>query len=194
MTPWQEFPRQDVTSPAARSLDLPDLPDKIWIHILGFATHVHGYNYLDVDDALVDLSKKFNINSTRMSILLVNKRFHVRTSEVVVGHTLPINAVFPALTEARSWIPLCHSAHHKRPSCRRTRRQSRIFGTASVIRPRSLRSRRSLPSSRLVHTCSSHQFGTPQRSHTSPARVGQARTPWQSITVAMGNADTLTRH
>ncbi|KAI0663145.1 hypothetical protein C8Q70DRAFT_956235 [Cubamyces menziesii] len=76
MTPWQEFPRQDVTSPAARSLDLPDLPDKIWIHILGFATHVHGYNYLDVDDALVDLSKKFNINSTRMSILLVNKRFH----------------------------------------------------------------------------------------------------------------------
>ncbi|KAI0332477.1 hypothetical protein GY45DRAFT_1320990 [Cubamyces sp. BRFM 1775] len=77
MIPWQEFPPNDAMVPATtRCLNLPDLPDKIWTRILGFATHVHGYNFLDVDGALVDLSKRCSINSTRMNVLLVNKLFH----------------------------------------------------------------------------------------------------------------------
>ncbi|KAH9894373.1 hypothetical protein C8Q73DRAFT_760621 [Cubamyces lactineus] len=77
MTPWQDFPPQDAIDPAMRSLALlSNLPDDIWTRILGFATHAHGYNYFDVDDALVDLSKKVHVNSTRTNVLLVSKRFH----------------------------------------------------------------------------------------------------------------------
>ncbi|CDO74555.1 hypothetical protein BN946_scf184632.g12 [Trametes cinnabarina] len=75
MTRWAEFPMpQDLRWPGA--LSLPELPDKIWTRILGYATHVHGYNYLEFDDALVDLSKRAEVNTTRTNILLVSKRFH----------------------------------------------------------------------------------------------------------------------
>ncbi|KAI9066361.1 hypothetical protein FKP32DRAFT_1664846 [Trametes sanguinea] len=75
MTPWADFPLlQEVQLPGFVSL--PDLPDKIWARILGYATHVHGYNYLEIDDALVDLSKRSHVNTTRANILLVSKRFH----------------------------------------------------------------------------------------------------------------------
>ncbi|OJT09970.1 hypothetical protein TRAPUB_13551 [Trametes pubescens] len=72
---------------------LPDLPDKIWIHILGFATEGCAYNLraFGGKDRLVPANEP--INRTRRNILLVSKRFHVRAifsgriSKYTDGHT-----------------------------------------------------------------------------------------------------------
>ncbi len=76
MTPWA-----DVSLPnASQSFPngpLPDIPDDIWSRILGYATHVHGYNYMGLDDELLRLSEQEKVNVTRRHVVLVSKRFHV---------------------------------------------------------------------------------------------------------------------
>ncbi|KAI0370167.1 hypothetical protein BV20DRAFT_1121415 [Pilatotrama ljubarskyi] len=74
MTPCIEFPLNDVVRPHPAAL--PDLPDKLWSRILGYATHVHGYDYLELDDESVKLSAMEKVNWTRRSVLLVNRHFH----------------------------------------------------------------------------------------------------------------------
>lgn len=76
MTPWVEFPMPDALDPAPLAR-FPDLPDQVWSRILGFATHEHGYNFLEVDNDLVRLSETAQVNTIRRHIMLVNKRFHV---------------------------------------------------------------------------------------------------------------------
>ncbi|OSC98702.1 hypothetical protein PYCCODRAFT_1447286 [Trametes coccinea BRFM310] len=96
MTRWADFPLPQEVSWLG-PVNLPDLPDKIWSRILGYATHVHGYDYLEMDDALVDLSKRAHVNTTRVNILLVSRRFcrlgrqylyaipHVRSDQAAAG-------------------------------------------------------------------------------------------------------------
>ncbi|KAI9065303.1 hypothetical protein FKP32DRAFT_1648028 [Trametes sanguinea] len=55
---------------------LPELPDKIWERILGFATHAAGFNYLQMDDELFRRNAWPPVNLTRRNILLVCKKFH----------------------------------------------------------------------------------------------------------------------
>ncbi|KAI0356528.1 hypothetical protein OH77DRAFT_1423458 [Trametes cingulata] len=74
MTACIDFPLQDVIE--SRPTALPDLPDKLWSRILGYATHVHGYDYLEMDAELVKFSSTEKVNRTRRSILLVNKEFY----------------------------------------------------------------------------------------------------------------------
>lgn len=76
MTPWVELsPPHAIQSPSNGAL--PELPDNIWSRILGYATHVHGYNYLEMDDELARLSEQEQVNVTRRHAVLVSKRFYV---------------------------------------------------------------------------------------------------------------------
>lgn len=75
MTPWVDLALPTLNPSPCNST--PDLPDNVWSRILGFATHVHGYNYLEMDDELARLSDEAEVNVTRRNIVLVSKRFYV---------------------------------------------------------------------------------------------------------------------
>ncbi|KAI0663317.1 hypothetical protein C8Q70DRAFT_507244 [Cubamyces menziesii] len=69
-----DFPAGDVIRPDPGPL--PELPDKIWERILGYATHVSGHNYLQMDADLFRCASWPPINVTRRNILVVCKRFY----------------------------------------------------------------------------------------------------------------------
>ncbi|KAL1946574.1 hypothetical protein VTO73DRAFT_14678 [Trametes versicolor] len=75
MTPWIDLsiPHANQSPPNGALLALPD---DIWSRVLGYATHVHGYNYLDMDGELVSLSEQEHVNVTRRHVVLVSKRFY----------------------------------------------------------------------------------------------------------------------
>lgn len=73
-----DFPAGDVIRPDPGPL--PELPDKIWERILGYATHVSGHNYLQMDADLYRRASWPPINVTRRNILVVCKRFYVGIS------------------------------------------------------------------------------------------------------------------
>lgn len=75
MTPWAELALPTLNP--SPSNGTPDFPDAVWSRVLGFATHVHGYNYLEMDDDLARLSDEEQVNVTRRNIVLVSKRFYV---------------------------------------------------------------------------------------------------------------------
>ncbi|KAI0323822.1 hypothetical protein GY45DRAFT_1332222 [Cubamyces sp. BRFM 1775] len=74
MVPILDFPAGDVVKPDPGPL--PELPDKIWERILGYATHVSGHNYLRMDEELYQRASWPPINATRRSILVVCKMFY----------------------------------------------------------------------------------------------------------------------
>ncbi|KAH9899239.1 hypothetical protein C8Q73DRAFT_679056 [Cubamyces lactineus] len=74
MVPILDFPPGDVVKPDPGPL--PELPDKIWERILGYATHVSGHNYLRMDANLFRRASWPPINATRRNILVVCKRFY----------------------------------------------------------------------------------------------------------------------
>ena len=59
---------------------LPELPDKFWDKILGFATHVHDPDYLHIDEEVFNRSCHLwpPVNSIRKKVLLLSRRFYVR--------------------------------------------------------------------------------------------------------------------
>lgn len=75
MTPWVDLALPILNQ--SPSNGIPDFPDDVWSRVLGFATHVHGYNYLEMDDELARLSDEAEVNVTRRNIVLVSKRFYV---------------------------------------------------------------------------------------------------------------------
>ena len=74
-----DFPEIDAITTSTSHL--PDsLPDDVWFRILGYATHITGYNYLRVDPDHWEASQRLlpTVTNTRKQVLLVCKRFHVR--------------------------------------------------------------------------------------------------------------------
>ncbi|KAL7277261.1 hypothetical protein ACG7TL_009114 [Trametes sanguinea] len=74
MVAIMDFPADSVLKEVPGPL--PELPDKIWERILGYATHAAGFNYLLMDDELFRRNSWPPVNLTRRNILLVCKRFH----------------------------------------------------------------------------------------------------------------------
>ncbi|OSC97772.1 hypothetical protein PYCCODRAFT_1461708 [Trametes coccinea BRFM310] len=74
MVAIMDFPADSVLKEVPGPL--PELPDKIWERILGYATHAAGFNYLPMDDELFHRNSWPPVNLTRRNILLVCKRFH----------------------------------------------------------------------------------------------------------------------
>ena len=59
---------------------LSELPDKLWDRILGFATHVHDPDYLQVDEEIFNRTLHLwpPVNLIRKKVLLLSRRFYVR--------------------------------------------------------------------------------------------------------------------
>ncbi|TBU48039.1 hypothetical protein BD309DRAFT_987589 [Dichomitus squalens] len=75
MVKLTEYPDVEVTLENPPSL--PELPDKLWDKILGYATHVHDPEFLDVDEETFHRSCNWpSVASTRKAVLLLSKRFH----------------------------------------------------------------------------------------------------------------------
>ncbi|KAI0637912.1 hypothetical protein C8Q77DRAFT_1088430 [Trametes polyzona] len=71
---WSDFPPEDVTL-AAPASTLPDLPDKIWAHILGYATYFDGFYEPSTGGLGFFMSTYPKLNVTRKNIILVHRRF-----------------------------------------------------------------------------------------------------------------------
>ena len=58
---------------------LSELPDKLWDRILGFATHVHDPDYLQIDEEIFNRTLHLwpPVNSIRKKVLLLSRRFYV---------------------------------------------------------------------------------------------------------------------
>ncbi|EJF55748.1 hypothetical protein DICSQDRAFT_130475 [Dichomitus squalens LYAD-421 SS1] len=75
MVKLTEFLAVEVTIENPPSL--PELPDKLWDKILGYATHVHDPEFLDVDEETFHRSCNWpSVASTRKAVLVLSKRLH----------------------------------------------------------------------------------------------------------------------
>ncbi|KAI0824678.1 hypothetical protein BC628DRAFT_1489292 [Trametes gibbosa] len=71
MVPFSDFPLFGAEVHKAIT-QIPDLPDKVWSRIFGYATQTRGTTHSEINEMFLEP----DVNATRRHIVLVNKRFY----------------------------------------------------------------------------------------------------------------------